>query len=412
MTTTQDTTHSLSDKGIVITAQAAPYLLDEAISLPAAVLYQSRLTNNLSWMQRFADAQGVKLAPHGKTTMTPALFQQQCEQGAWGLTLATPPQVAAAAEAGTRRVLMANQLVGHANMQLISQLLENPQLDFHCLVDSRANVEALNRFFTSRGQTLNVMIEMGADGGRCGCRTSEQALALGHAIAQQPALNLTGIETYEGVISGPNAPARIRQHLTWVLKTAQEVYGQGLFTGAKAILTGAGSAWYDLVVEVFSQADPDTFTTVIRPGCYLIHDQGIYLEAQQNVRQRLGDTCTIPGDLQSALEIWAYVQSLPEAGVAIIGLGKRDCAFDAGLPQPTLHFRPMDDTPKPAPSSWQVVKIMDQHATMTIPSDSNLRVGDMIAFSTSHPCLTFDKWRQLHVIDDQFRVLNTIDTFF
>ena len=67
-------------------------LLREDLSLPAAVLYRDRLEHNLRWMQRFIDAYGVKLAPHGKTTMAPRLFDMQLDGGAWGITLATAHQ--------------------------------------------------------------------------------------------------------------------------------------------------------------------------------------------------------------------------------------------------------------------------------------------------------------------------------
>lgn len=55
------------------TAQAGSLgwnLLREDVSLPAAVLYESRMRHNLQWMQRFMEAYQVKLAPHGKTTMS------------------------------------------------------------------------------------------------------------------------------------------------------------------------------------------------------------------------------------------------------------------------------------------------------------------------------------------------------
>lgn len=82
-----------------ITAQAAGLgwnLLREEVSLPVAVLYESRVRHNLRWMQQFMEAYQVKLAPHGKTTMSPALFARQIEAGAWGITLATAPQTLAA----------------------------------------------------------------------------------------------------------------------------------------------------------------------------------------------------------------------------------------------------------------------------------------------------------------------------
>ena len=87
-------------------------VLKEDLSLPAAVLSQSRIEHNLAWMQRFVNEYGAKLAPHGKTTMAPRLFQRQLAGGAWGITLATAHQTRAAYAHGVRRVLMANQLVG------------------------------------------------------------------------------------------------------------------------------------------------------------------------------------------------------------------------------------------------------------------------------------------------------------
>jgi len=67
-------------------------LLREDLSLPSAVLYRDRLNHNLAWMQRFMDAYKVRLAPHGKTTMAPRLFQMQLESGAWAITLASAHQ--------------------------------------------------------------------------------------------------------------------------------------------------------------------------------------------------------------------------------------------------------------------------------------------------------------------------------
>src|SRR5215469_4828565 len=111
-------------------------LLEEDVSLPAAVLYADRVEHNLKWMQDFVTRYGVKLAPHGKTTMAPQLFRRQIETGAWGITLATAHQTRAAYRGGITRVLMANQLVGRRNMAIIAELLSDASFEFFCLVDS------------------------------------------------------------------------------------------------------------------------------------------------------------------------------------------------------------------------------------------------------------------------------------
>jgi D-serine dehydratase len=56
--------------------------------------------------------------------------------------------------------------------------------------------------------------------------------------------------------------------------------------------------------------------------------------------------------------------------------------------------------------------MMDQHAYMRIARQDDLRVGDMIGFDIAHPCLTFDKWRTLPVLNPQFDVIDVIQTFF
>ncbi|WP_193908497.1 amino acid deaminase [Cellvibrio polysaccharolyticus] len=387
-------------------------LLREDISLPAVVLYQSRLQNNLHWMRDFAAHYQVALAPHGKTTMAPALFARQLQAGAWGITLATAVQCVHAWQHGVRRILMANQLVGRQNMLIISRLLTNPDTDFYCLLDCEENLQQLEQFFTAQQQQIKVLIEVGIAGGRCGLRTREAVIALAEKVQQCHAVKLAGIETYEGVIHGEDAVAQVNAHLLRVKDMCQTLITRGLFHTDSVILSGAGSAWYDLVAERFAEDLPASILPVIRPGCYLVHDHGLCDCGQQKIMARSSVARAMGYDLQSAMEIWAYVQSIPEPGVAVIGMGKRDVAFDAGLPLPLLHYRPGEEAPLAIQEEWQVASMMDQHAKLVFPAGSDLRVGDMIAFGTSHPCLTFDKWRRMNVISDRYDVVEEIETFF
>jgi D-serine dehydratase len=139
---------------------------------------------------------------------------------------------------------------------------------------------------------------------------------------------------------------------------------------------------------------------------------GAYRVAQENIQRRNPIAHRMRLGLQPALQVWAYVQSIPEKGKAIIALGKRDAAFDSGLPTPASHFRPGDAAPKATPANWKLIKMMDQHAYLQIDGQDDIRVGDMIAFDISHPCLTFDKWRSLLVLDPDYRVVDIIQTFF
>ncbi|KOO14887.1 amino acid deaminase [Vibrio xuii] len=385
-------------------------LIGDEISLPAAVIQQSRLKNNLDWMQRFAAQHNVKLCPHGKTTMTPDFFRQQLEHGAWGITVATAAQAQVAAMVGVKQIIIANQVVGKANMAILADLIEQQGVEIYISVDSKLNVNALGAFFAQRKVALNLLIEFGVEGGRCGCRNESQVAELAHTINQHDYLSLRGIEVYEGVISGENAEQTIRAFLTQSLTMARSLENDQLIKH-KPIVTGAGSAWYDVVSECL--ANLDDVEAIIRPGCYAIHDTGIYLEAQNKViaraKKNQGAACDLGGDLQSSLEVWAHVISRPEPNKIVAGLGKRDVAFDAGLPIPERAYR--------EGQSIEVGKavttaVMDQHAFIEIDANSELNVGDIIAFSTSHPCLTIDKWRSIAICDDEYNVTHWVETRF
>src|SRR5690348_16220270 len=220
------------EKGQPVSGQS----LLENVALPAAVVFDTALAHNVAWMQRFADDHGAKLAPHGKTTMTPALFRRQLDAGAWGITLATAVQCAAAFEHGATRLLMANQLVGRPNMAIIAGLIERGA-DYYCLVDSAANVKALNRHFGARGLTLQVLVELGVPGGRCGVRNATELTALVEAVAAAPALALRGIEGYEGLIGGEQAVGKIRTYGRRLVDAVRLLRGSGAFADRPPIVT-------------------------------------------------------------------------------------------------------------------------------------------------------------------------------
>ncbi|MEE4742490.1 amino acid deaminase [Pseudomonas alliivorans] len=395
------------DKGL---ARPGDSLVSD-VSLPALVIHQPALDHNIRWMQTFVTNSGAELAPHGKTSMVPALFWRQIEEGAWGMTLATAVQTQAAYAHGVRRILMANQLVGQPNMALIAELLADSTFEFHCMVDHPDNVAALGKFFGERGLRLNVMIEYGVPGGRCGCRTEAQVLELADAVLAQPSLALTGIEGYEGVIHGDHAISGIKAFAASLVRLAVDLQDKGAFALDRPIVTASGSAWYDLIAEAFdAQAVRERFLSVLRPGSYVVHDHGIYKDAQCCVLDRRAE---LSEALRPALEVWAHVQSMPEPGFAVIAMGKRDVAYDAGLPNPLRRYRAHvmpasgDDV-----SNCKVTAVMDQHAFMTVAPGCELKVGDIIAFGTSHPCLTFDKWRSGCLVDDGLRVIEPFSTYF
>jgi hypothetical protein len=108
---------------------------------------------------------------------------------------------------------------------------------------------------------------------------------------------------------------------------------------------------------------------------------------------------------------WSAVLSRPETRLAILGFGRRDAPFDAGLPVP-LWVRGDGGDLRDVAGAITVRELNDQHAFAALPEGGDLAVGDLVGCGISHPCTMFDKWSAMLVVDDAYRVTDVIRTFF
>jgi D-serine dehydratase len=198
-----------------------------------------------------------------------------------------------------------------------------------------------------------------------------------------------------------------------VVEAAELCDRHGYFAEGDVILTAGGSAYFDLVCNRLKHVTLGRrHTLVLRSGCYLTHDDGFYDNAVRELLKREGPDRRMPGKLSPALEVWAYVQSTPEPGLAILTLGKRDVSYDIHLPRPTQRFRPGHDM-RPVPlAGVNVFALNDQHAFASFGETDALATGDMVSVGISHPCTTFDKWRLMFIVDDDYNVVDAITTCF
>jgi D-serine dehydratase len=395
-------------------------LLAEDLPLPAALLKTSALENNGRWMRQFLAATGALLAPHGKTTMCPQLYERQLADGAWAITVATVTQLRVCRHFGLRRLILANQPMGRqAIRQIVDELAADPAFELYLLADSVAGVDMLAAEAARRklDRPIALLLEGGFTGGRTGVRTRGEALALARAIAARaPWVALRGVEGFEGVTHGATEAereAKVGTFLDYLGAIAADCQAEGLFAPGPVLLSAGGSAYYDMAVERLGAARIPGARVVIRSGCYLTQDSAQYRAAFVRIRERSALAAGIEGELQPALEIWAYVQSRPEPERLILTVGKRDISYDVELPVPLMWHRPGSGAgPQPLESGHRVVALNDQHAHVVVPAASPLAVGDMVGLGVSHPCTTFDKWQLVFLVDDAYRVTGAVRSFF
>jgi D-serine dehydratase len=401
-------------------------ILHEELPLPVCTLRDGALRANSRALPAFLAALGercgaeVVLCPHGKTSMVPELFRRQLDDGCWGITTANAQQTLVAREAGVPRVLLANQLVGAAEIDAVLEgLREDDAFAFACFVDSVEGVERLAAGVAAGGldRPVDVLLEAGYAGGRCGVRTVERGLEVARAAAAAPELRLAGIACYEGLVQ-THAPDVRDGEAAAVLRFAVEVAracdAAGLLDEADPVLLSAGgSSFYDLAVRILAGAGlRRPARIVIRSGCYLTHDVGFYgpLFAQLSEREGLAGETGLR--FTPALEVWASVLSIPEPGLAVLGAGRRDFGEDAGPPALVRHARAGAELPADGVRGGRIVRVNDQHAAAELPRGADVRVGDLVALGPSHPCTTFDKWRAVHLVDDDVAVLDVLETRF
>jgi D-serine deaminase-like pyridoxal phosphate-dependent protein len=327
---------------------------------PLFTLERRALDHNIATMAGWVAAAGVSLAPHGKSTMAPALWQRQLDA--------------------------------------------DPGFSFSCWTDSARSVAIMDAALreAGAGRPVDVCVELGAPGGRTGVRDAAEAVAIANAVRAAPTLRLTGIAGYEGAL-GHDASAASLGAVDDFLKRMAALHGELSYEVGEPIVTAGGSAYFDQVVEVLGGLGA---RLVLRSGAYVVHDDGFYRAISPFSRG------TGPGPLRPAMHGWARVVSRPEPALALLDAGKRDLPFDEGLPEPQA----VRGRPGSALDGARVTALNDQLTFLAVEDGSDLACGDVVRLGLSHPCTAFDKWTLIPVIDDieseDPQVVDLVRTYF
>ncbi|WP_394941250.1 alanine racemase [Psychromicrobium sp. YIM B11713] len=379
------------------------------LQTPLLTLDGQALETNLDRMARWCEEHGVQLAPHGKTTMAPQLWQRQLERGAWGITLANLAQLRVAAEFGVASMMLANSLT---DPQAIRWVAEQGRSGTRIVswVDNVQTVERIEKTLENSEAVLDVLVELGGPGGRTGARGIVPALEVCRSVAASERLRLIGVSGYEGSLAHTADQAAletVRGYLSSMKELHLRLTAEGLYAEGPVILSAGGSAYFDAVVEVLADCAGPEVIVLLRSGAYLVHDDGFY--ARISPFSRSGDQPLVAG-----MHGWARVVSQPEPGLAILDAGKRDLPFDEGLPIPQGLADELGAALLPLEGA-RITAMNDQHCYLSFDAaQQEVRIGQVIRLGLSHPCTAFDKWQLIPVLDtvDSGNVIDLIHTFF
>jgi D-serine deaminase-like pyridoxal phosphate-dependent protein len=399
---------------------------------PLLVLDDTAMRHNVDTMAAWCDARGLELMPHGKTTMAPALWQRQLDAGCAGITLATMGQVRTARSFGLRSIMLANAVVDERSLRYLARELADPAMRFLCWVDSVQTIEAMEETLSTveLPRQVEVCVELGAPGGRTGARGVAEATRLAERVASSPVLRLAGVAGYEGSLAHDRSEAGLRAVRGYLERQVELHLGiQALYDDGDVVVTAGGSAYFDVVAEVYEAAGAGVEATarpgggrtrfVLRSGAYIVHDDGFYrrISPFDEAGSGAGGPRFLP-----AMRGIARVVSHPETGLALLDGGKRDFPFDEGLPVPRGWAHELGESWSPLDDS-SISAMNDQHAYLRLgEADAQhgsapagiLPVGSVVHLGLSHPCTAFDKWRLIPVVDswESGRVIELVRTYF
>ena len=386
--------------------------------LPLAVIKETAIEHNLLWMKDFCEKRQLDIAPHGKTSMSPELYARQLDAGAWGISFANVFQASLGIRHGVKRIIIANQVYQQADLEALSVLLATyPDIRVYFLVDSVEQVDAIEKWqsSTQSKKPFTVLIELGIQGKRTGCREHEQAMTLARKIKDTRGLLLCGIECYEGALATcdhEHDQASVAALMNRVQQLAVACEKENLFENEEILLTAGGSAIFDLVAQHLKPQLQRPTRAILRSGCYLTHDHVHYRKMLKCVGERL----QLRETLRPALEVISSVQSCPEEGLALLTMGKRDVSYDMDLPVAIWRANLGDQVVSGVPSHWEITALNDQHAYLKFnpatPTLEHPHVGQIIGSGISHPCTTFDKWRWMPIVNDHYLAINAISICF
>ena len=374
-----------------------PNLFASQFQFPIMVLKESALKNNISVMAEYCRSVGAELAPHVKTTMSPQIAQMQVDAGAWALTIANFWQAEIFRNVGFKKLIIANEVLEKSAIAQIAMLNAKNKAEIIFYVDSLAGLKIVKEATPKNGK-INLFIEIGTDHGRGGVRDLALVKEIAIEIKKDARLHLRGVTGFEGAV--PNA-ARNSEGESAVHAFCKKIVEAGEIafeykSDEKFIVSAGGSAFFEIVAEELNKFSQPKIL-LLRSGGYVTHDHIYYEEIYpfKNTGKPL-----LP-----AIEVWSQVLSTPESGFGVLNLGKRDIGCDIHNPIPFAKF-----SGKVEKFNGAIEKLNDQHGFMRSPD--KFAVADLIGLGISHPCTTFDKWKLIPLVNDQYDVVDLIHTFF
>ncbi|MBS7808135.1 DSD1 family PLP-dependent enzyme [Variovorax sp. PCZ-1] len=339
----------------------------KAIDTPALVIDLDAMERNLSRMQAYANAQGVKLRPHAKMHKSAELSQLQMQAGAVGVCVQKVSEAAALAEQGVDDIYISNVVTSLSKCEHLAQILRRREgqnalkMRLAVAADSLQGIRTLAQALTriAPGEAVNVFVEIDVGQARCGIEPGVAAVPLVQEISRHSSLRFAGLQAYHGraqhLRSAVERREAIAQVIGKVLATKSALQGAGfdvpLVTGA-----GTGSFIHEATSGVYGE---------LQAGSYLFMDADYASNEQDASMPRFEHALFVKSQVISRHTTSSDDRSIVDAG-------HKSHAIDSGLPKIWAGHK----------ADWQFFNGGDEHGILrgsALPS-----IGDVVWLIPGH----------------------------
>ena len=283
----------------------------------------------------------------------------QIASGCSGITVAKSGEADVMAQAGLDNILIAYPIFGAEKMKRVAELACGTRVTV--AVDSILTAKALSAAASSKGSTIELLVENDVGMRRCGVATPEAALELASGIAKLPGIKFSGITFYPGHIwAAPAEQSVAIQAVAEHIAAVVEHLARGGF--ACEIISGGStpSAYNSHLLPLLTE---------IRPGTYVFND-----------RNTLGmGACELS---DCALRILVTVVSTAVPGRAILDGGSKTFSMDRWFSGTREGHGLL-----PEASGALFETMSEEHGHLDITNaERSFRVGDRVSVIPNHVC--------------------------
>ena len=319
------------------------------IPTPALLVDVPAMERNIRRMADFFAGRPCRLRPHFKAHKTPEIAVRQLAAGSCtGLTCATVGEAEVVATF-CDDILVANEVVDASRCDRLAALARRVRVTV--AVDSLVALDHLSVAADRVGVKIGVLVDINVGMGRCGVAPGDEAVTLAKRVAATSGVWLRGVMGYEGhlqpVADRAERTARTTEAMGRLVSTAARLRELGMRCD---VVSAGGTGTYDITGLVPG-------VTEVQAGSYVLMDS---------------DYARVGVPFEHALTVLGTVLSRPAQDRCVADCGHKSMTKDHGLPL-------VRDVP-----GAEVVALNDEHATLKVPANSMLSIGDRIELVPSH----------------------------